>query len=93
MFNFITKLFLLPTHLWEYFTKDTVTTTPQNLDILVHKSIQMGMTIVSAHIIEKSYDRLNTIESPETLAYAAEVDQWIEEINAAVNEMNDRIGK
>lgn len=93
MFNFITKLFLLPTHLWEYFTKDTITTTSQNLDILVHKSIQMGMTIVSAHIIERSFDRLDTIESPETLAYAIEVDQWIEEIKAVVNEMNDRIGK
>lgn len=93
MIDFIVKLFNLPIHLWEYFAGDSVTTTSKNLDLLVHKSIQMGMTIVSAHVIGRSLERLDTIESPEVFQYAQEVDGWIEEINAAVNEMNERIGK
>lgn len=93
MFNFLEKLFNLPVHLWKYFAADSVTTTSKDLDLLVHKSIQMGMTIVSAHVIERSLEHLDTIESIETVQYAKALDTWIEEINAVVNEMNNRIGK
>lgn len=93
MFEFIARMFSLPIHLWRYFTAGSVTLTPVDLDLLIHKSIQMGVTLVSAHVAEQQLLYLDKVETVEELRFAAvyadEVDKWIDEIKITIKNVNN----